>query len=266
MRSPPSNFGAITNAHHVKISKTATPWDSTFEPVFGEADSTFPFVIEWLLGLEATTLASDNEFKERLLPQFATDESLAELTNCLVSLIVRSPAFRNMIRLTIEHYRQDPDAPAYMVPDALIATNMQHCQRMFSKHIAGRGKIVALYSDTREFIFGDGFLHNFSSSAAPPSAPRCLVPLTPTICVLYVRPMAHASFPRMMTMRLSPTEVEALNDIVQIYSRDLIFFRSQQPRILPEFSKRAFLQCDYHQHPWLDPFIDAVAGASFQSQ
>jgi hypothetical protein len=30
-RAPPGAFGAITNAHHIKIGG---PWDSTFEPIF----------------------------------------------------------------------------------------------------------------------------------------------------------------------------------------------------------------------------------------
>jgi len=33
-RAPPGAFGAITNAHHMKMGG---PWDSTFEPIFQRA-------------------------------------------------------------------------------------------------------------------------------------------------------------------------------------------------------------------------------------
>ncbi|HEX5462474.1 MAG TPA: hypothetical protein VFX20_21080 [Steroidobacteraceae bacterium] len=41
-----------------------------------------------------------------------------------------------------------------------------------------------LYSDDREFIFGDGFFHNFTAMAQS-HAPKMLAPLTPGIAVLY---------------------------------------------------------------------------------
>jgi len=35
-RAPPGAFGAITNAHHMKMGG---PWDLTFEPIFNEPDN-----------------------------------------------------------------------------------------------------------------------------------------------------------------------------------------------------------------------------------
>lgn len=265
LKSKSAQFGAITNGHHVKISETPSPWDRTFEHTFDRPDSNFPSVIEWLHSFEVATSYIDERFENRLQPQSATADMLANLTECLASLIVRSPAFRNVIRLTIESYRNEPGVPPFTAPESLVAANMQDCLKTFSREIGGRGKIVVLYSDTREFIFGDGFLHNFS----PPgrlNSPRCLIPLTPTMSVLYFLPRSYVAIPRLMTMRISPSEVETLNHIIQVYSRDYIFFRSQKPRILPEFSKGEFLQCQYHKHPWLDLLIEVAAQAHFPSR
>ena len=41
VRSSPSNFGAIKNAHHIKFGDD-NPWNSTFEHIFDAADSQFP--------------------------------------------------------------------------------------------------------------------------------------------------------------------------------------------------------------------------------
>ncbi len=46
--APAKNFGVIGHGHSIKPDKEGQPsvWDHNFEPVFNEADSSFPFVIE----------------------------------------------------------------------------------------------------------------------------------------------------------------------------------------------------------------------------
>ena len=89
-------------------------------------------------------------------------------------------------------------------------------------------------------------------------SPRCVVPLLPSVTVMFVKPLMFRTKPELMTIRLRKNEVEFFNEVVQIYSRDHIFFRNDKPRIIDGFSKREHLQFEYHQHEWLD---NLIAGA-----
>lgn len=257
--APPAKFGAIKNAHNIKLGRTPSPWDESFEKAFGYADTQFPTVIKWLQELKTSTEATDTPFLGRLEAHSASEKMLNDLSICLASLIVRGPAFRNSIRSTTEYYRKKFGMINYEAEDSLIGLNMKHCQDLFSKAITARGKFVALISPETEIIFGDGFLHNFSSPANAPNSPLCLVPLTPSICVLFVHPLGYRSDPRLMTMNLTPREAKFLNDTVQIYSRDFIFYRKAPPTIIEEFSRREFRQYEFHKHPWLDELIETIA-------
>lgn len=262
-RSDPAQFGAIRNAHHIRLAETVTPWDETFEPVFDAADRAFPSIVEWLYTLQTTNDTSKNSFATRLQAQPAPVDKLCSLTECVVSLIVRSPAFRHSIRSTTEYYQERLGLAKVEAHDALIGLNMRGCQHLFTQAISGRGKFVALYSDAREFIFGDGFLHNFQATTTAPLTPRCLVPLTPTVSIFYVKPSSYLGHPRLFTMRLSPDHVQLLNNTVQVYSRDFLFYRGHKPEIIPEFSRREFRRYEFDQHPWLEGLADTIANTDF---
>jgi hypothetical protein len=257
--APPGNFGAITNAHHVKLSHTSTPWDFNFEPLFNAADSRFPALVKSLLGLRATAAAKEGQFADRLVP--LETGSIHDVVDCLLSLVVRSPSFRHSAggsKPTIKAAKDQTMARA------IAGMNLRGCFENFSKEIGGRGKIAILYSDAREFHFGDGFFHNFASTSVVPSNPKCLVPLAPSIAVLFANPQEFLSYPTLLTMLLRPEEVKELNDVVQVYSCDSIFFRSERPQVTEAFSARAFMQYENHKHSWIDQLIHAMAWTSFQ--
>jgi hypothetical protein len=83
--------------------------------------------------------------------------------------------------------------------NALIGANIQHLQRRFVESIGTSGKFVVLYSPDCEFIFGDGFFHNFTSMMRP-LVPKILAPLTPRIAVLYACPTSYLTNPRISTL------------------------------------------------------------------
>jgi hypothetical protein len=107
-------------------------------------------------------------------------------------------------------------------------------QRRFADSLGMSGKFVVNYSQSREFIFGDGFFHNFASVHVP-HYPRMLVPLTPEMALLYARPTQYRVNPRMMTFTADASEAHALNQAVHVYARDNIFFRLE-PQRLPTIS------------------------------
>lgn len=148
------------------------------------------------------------------------------------------------------------------IDDSLVAINMRDCQQRFSKALSGWGKFAVLYTDCGEFIFGDGFLHNFTANANMLMPRRCLVPLTPTMTILYTRPLKCIREPRLQTMRLHPNEVRFMNRTVEIYSRDFVFFRSERPEIIAEFARREFRQYPHHRQAGLDALIAAMVPES----
>jgi hypothetical protein len=257
-RSKPSNFGAIKNAHHMKFGES-NPWNTTFEHIFSDADNQFADLAEWLLGLDAGDAAETTRITERLVGHSLSELRRSQLATTLASLIVRSPRSRNNIKLTVEHYRKAFDMTDYAADKTLIAGNMVHCQPVFARSLRSGGKFLVLSSVDREFIFGDGFLHNFPPQADPPFSPRCIIPLLPTVTVLFARPASYWQHNELVTLRLTSDEVELFNTIVQVYSRDAVFYRSQEPRRTSSFRAREFLELEYHQHPWIEQLIAVVA-------
>jgi hypothetical protein len=225
--SRPAQFGAINNAHHIRLAKEPSNWDGSFETIFGPADTQFPHVVTWLESLRPNGASvSAAELADRLIAYEPQDENLDQLAECLSSLIVRGPMFRNSIRSTINHYRAGGSLKEIEDDDVLIPMNMRRFHELFTRTISGSGKYVVLYSDSAEFIFGDGFFHNFTSSQALPHAPKCLVPLTPNIAVLYARPIQYTTFPRMHFLSVTVNEIEHLNEAVQVYSKDYMVVSS----------------------------------------
>jgi hypothetical protein len=258
LRSPPAGLGAINNAHHIRLAKTPTKWDSSFEGIFGAADTAFPHIVAWLESRRPTQTPTFGQLADRLIAYEPEDEPLSELAECLSSLIVRGPMFRNSIRSEVNNYRAGGSLKEIEDDDVLIPMNLRRSHQLFTDAIRGGGKYVVLYTDAAEFIFGDGFFHNFASTQAAPLAPKCLVPLTPNIAVLYARPMQYTTFPRMHFLTVTADEVALLNDTIQIYARDYLFFRHQQPEIIADFSMREFRQYNFHIHPWIDQLIEIV--------
>jgi hypothetical protein len=142
---------------------------------------------------------------------------------------------------------------------ALLGLNARNGQKMLSESMKGGGKFTILLSGTRELIFGDGFLHNISSFANTPQSPRCLVPVTPEIAVLYIRPWKYSSLPRAFTMNLDADETAFINRSVQVYSSKYMFYRSQKPEITKEFERGEHLEFRGNTVPWLEALADAVA-------
>jgi hypothetical protein len=256
-RSNPANFGAIKNAHHMKFGES-NPWNNSFEEIFADADGQFSNLSKWLLSLSTRQTPDNSPLASRLMGHSLPDSQRSRLASTLASLIVRSPRSRNNIKLTVGHYRKAfglaPD-----VDKTLIAGNMRGCQEVFENSIRSGGKFVVLVSREREFIFGDGFLHNFPAQANPPFLPRFVIPLLPTIAVLYARPSSYMREPEVAALNVTKEEARLLNDIVQVYSKDSVFYRRQEPLRTEPFRSRQFLQLEYDKHPWIENLIATVA-------
>lgn len=257
VRSPPANFGVIGNAHYIKFSEDS-PWNYSFESVFGSADSQFPYLAAWLLELETKSVRSKAQLKDRFLVQPLTRERRNQLAEGLSSLIVRSPRSRNNIRITIQSYASEDGIEKYPVDKKLIAANMQASHGVFTRVIDGGGKFVILISEGPELICGDGFLHNFPIGRDRPLSARCVVPVLPSVAVLFVQPTFYRTHPELITMRLRTDEINFLNYLVQVYSCDRLFYRNEKPKMVDAFARREHMELTYHQHPWLEQLIQSA--------
>lgn len=258
IRVPPSRLGVIGNGHHIKLGRDdkPSPWDQSFERAFDRADEAFPDLISWLEGLEHRPVREVKELRQRFIAQQCTDDKLCRMTECAVSLAVRGPMNREASVAIAEHVRGPIKTSER---NALIGLNMRNSQRVVADNIGSRGKFVAIYSQNREFVFGDGFFHNVRNAQMAPHAPKLLVPLTPRISVLVCRPTRYMVEPRLSTLVLDDHEVDILNQAVQVYSKNAIYFRSEPPAVHEAFRGGTHLAFEHPGNP-IDSLIHSIPG------
>lgn len=198
---------------------------------------------------------------DRFMPVTVEDEWLSMLVESIVSLAVRSPMNREAAVSVAEYYRGPlPERER----NTLITMNMRHSHKEAVKQIGIRGKYVAIYSSGRELIFGDGFYHNIRSPVNSMHSPKILVPLTPNIAVLFVRPMAYTTMPRFLTLAIDADEAKNLNHAVQVYARDKIYYRSEKPEVCDAYVQGKHLEYSSPNNP-IENLISFVPGTQTRS-
>lgn len=264
IRSMPPQFGAKRNAYNVKFAQES-PWNHSFENDFSWADTRFPSVVSFSSALSHPLPRFEEPLDVRLFPISATSEDAETIVRCILSLVVRSPSFLHIITKNTE-YARSRFGFTYPADKTVIAMNQKGSLQTFEEACVGRGRIALLFAgENSEFIFGDGFYHNFASRAAAPLVVRCIVPLTPELCVLYSRPISYLLEPKIMGITLKRTEVDLLNECVQIYAGDYIFSRREKIDLSEHFSeaKRFFALKDDSER-WIDSLFESVAVAHFE--
>ena len=131
----------------------------------------------------------------------------------------------------------------------------------FIESLKSGGKIVLLFTDTKEFIFGDGFYHNLVSNTDNAVFTRILAPLTPRLAVLYTCPMAYNPDPPLVTRRAKDDLVQLINSTVQIYSKECLFYRSEVPELSRHFTSHEHLE--YNSGDPVDDLIKNIPGVNY---
>ena len=254
----PNKLARISDGHNIVVGKEGSPFDGTFEHEFDDADTWFPAVVNWLDGLKHHTPTEIPFQSGYYFPQNSEREQLSRLCVCLVSLAIRSPTFRNETTLLINSLMQSYK-PGKKELKTIMAANMVGKLKETSESLFGSGKFIVLFSDSVEFIFGDGFYHNISMNGVRCSPDvRILMPLTPTMAVLYVRPMVLTPEPRIMTRLAERDLVELINETVQVYSREYLFYRSDKPELREFFVRGEHLV--YSTNDPIDNLVDSIPG------
>lgn len=253
VRAPSKQFGAINNAHHVKL---AGPWAGSIEPLFGDADTALPTIAQNLEQLSYIQGTQGVGFEERMSPHSINDKDRKLLGEGLASLLMRCPAHRNSLHLTTERFWGRLGDQVHKYDDTLIALNINQHYRQVVTSLERGGKIVLLRSGEREFVMGEGYLSTLVGMTIELQY-RCLVPLTPTLAVLAFAPNSYRSVPPVCTIGLTSEEVDCVNDVTQIYTREYIFYRNQKPRLIDAFRAHEFQHTQFHRFPWLDALMHA---------
>lgn len=231
-RAHPKTIARISDGHNIRYD-APSPWDQTFEQDFDNADGHFPEIIEWICELTQAHETAQ-EVSDGFKAHTVEDEQLALLTECLISLAVRSPKFRSHSVALAEDLRGPLDPKERK---RLAAANQLHAHNAIVKRIGIRAKYVVLFSQSREFVFGDGFPTSISRwSMDGRSGEHLLVPLTPAIAVLFAQPGHYTRDPRLMTKLVTATDVETINECVMVHAKDYVFFRSEKPPLFEHYS------------------------------
>lgn len=158
----------------------------------------------------------------------------------LFSLLIRSPASRSRYEGYPSIVGLPPDEE---VGKANMVQNYRIAKKLCRNGLVSNQYFVLLYSPFRNFIFGDGSLDWLTDGLVSNRINgRALVPLTPHICVYFCTPRMMRSTPNCASLRAAPWIVEQVNQIIQIYSKDKIFFMGQPPKLIDAFHQQRFLE------------------------
>lgn len=250
----PKAIGRIIDGHNIL---PGGPWNATFEPLFDRADNDFPAVVAWLKGLHRKALSKPHRAHAPEFPELMR----TRLAHCAASLIARNPTMREKARRGIASYRLQPGVPQPGAADMteLVTRNIEHLYLEFARIIATSGKFAFLYApQDREFIFGDGFLHNFEPMRHLAFHGLCLIPFVPEVTVLWFLPASSWVFPKAVTMPLREDELAFCNEAIQVYSRDFIYYRFDEPVISDALGTASHLVYDTDGRPHAHPVLDAL--------
>lgn len=245
-------------------------WESNFEPDFSAADDRVPMVIEDILKLRPLgktpaeflclirlIFKSDRHLRDMCKFYQLNEKIHRSLLMILYSIIIRSPGSR----FRYENYPTEFGMP----PDEDTGKGNMFQNYRIAKNLCEKGLItnqyfILIHSSIKKFIFGDGCLDWASGELiANRIKGRMLVPLTPHLCVYFCTPRYMLRSPNCASLHAPPWMVDWINDIMQIYSRDKLFFLGKPPVLNYSFSRRQYLEHEGRSDGLID-MLDEIAG------
>lgn len=228
--SKPKEFAQISDGHNI-LFENESPWQSTIEHYFDEPDQNMAKIVGWLTSLKSE-FKTENTTNFLYLSQAREDKNLHTLRECIISLVVRSPKYRNAQNSFVESLRGKLEKAE---SKRLIAANIDQKYKTLVRSSKGAGKFVILFSELFEFIYGDGFYSNINATTEHLSGLKIVISMTPNIAVIWSSPMFYRSYPRLISIEADKETVEIVNNSVQVYSKEYLFFRTQKPSLIEDF-------------------------------
>jgi len=238
--SNPQKIGKISDGHNI-LFENESPWQSTIEHYFDEPDQNMSKIVGWL-----SAFKKENATDFLYLSQEREDVNLDTLRECIISLAVRSPKYRNAQNSLVESFR---GKLVKAESKRLIAANINQKYKTLIQKSKGAGKFVILFSEKFEFIYGDGFYSNINAATEHLSGLKIVIPITPCITVVWSSPMACRSYPRLISIEADSEIVEIVNNSVQVYSKEYLFYRSQKPSLIEDFKLGEHRVYDHRTDP-----------------
>lgn len=246
-------------------------WETNFEDEFQSVDGAIPAVITELQTLKplgwhpkefchlVRLLFKTEKQPHEICKFYRLDEDLhRNLLLLIYSLLIRSPANRFKYKNFPTRFGLKPDEDVgkdNMLNYFRIAKDT--CRKMrFTNQF-----FVLMHSYRRPFCYGDGNLDWLTSSllSSLRVSGRALVPLTPNLCIYFCTPRKMRSGSNCVSLTVAPWQVDWVNEIVQIYSRDQVFFRGKCPKLIEAFKKKEFLEHRQKTDGLVD-YLDEIAG------
>lgn len=248
VRSKPKEFAHISDGHNILFNKGSS-WESTIENYFDTPDNAMPQMVRMIEDLRVEPDGTD-------FISYETDfDELNLLRECILSLLVRSPRYRSSISSFVTSFRGDLDKPENKM---LIAANMNQKYSTLLKSAKNHGRVVILFSDGEEFIFGDGLYSNLSSGTELLGGFRTVVPLTPNMAVIWSQPMSYRPSPKLSATLVDSHVVHQINTATQVFSKDYLFYKSVKPTLIDDFTCNEHRKYQSHREPvarLVDSFI-----------
>lgn len=258
-RQPPKGVGVINNGHHIFRDGD---WQSSAEPLFSEADTNVTFFIKALRDNEDLfKYVNKNGANYAGFSEEIDNFSQDIFFEFIASLIVRSPQFRSKAKITVESYGSYGNDISHK--HHIIPANIAGAYKMASRAIASTGLKFVLFSEGREFFYGDGFLNNVPLTNHYVGGVNCVVPLTPDMAFASFCPIGGYSG-GMRFVKLESSQVDQVNFATQLYSANFLFSRSKPLELSEEYRRGEHLQFEYHEFEFLknlaSPFILNLRG------
>jgi hypothetical protein len=250
-KAKPKNVARIADAHNLTFNRP-TVWDSTYENLFDAPDNNFPGIITKLKAIsdEHLSLLTD----EQSLVGWR-DLSINLFVECAVSIILRSPRFRNQIAPQI--VESDDSKKLKKQREQFVSSNLHQCYQTIQNDIRDSGRLTVLITRGEEFIFGDGMYNNFSTVKNFGGERKFFLPITPQIALIWYSPRQYRPEPKVTSYILSKNELETLNTSTQIYAKEFLYYRKAKLRLTHHFKEAQFLQYCRNSDP-VDTFIKTL--------
>lgn len=249
-RPPKGNkkgFGYKRGGH--RIAYGVSPWNHSFEPDFDQVDDRGARILRDIIEKKL----SNRKGLLKLISNPCVQEDLVRFS---FSLLIRSPSFRDRYAHAGAAFGLDYD-------EETGKANIQHFWRS-AKEIefekCNRCNLTLLCTRRLEFYFGDGLYDTvFSNSLS--WYPRgdewiadlrgnAFVPLLPNLCAfLNFERSGTGCKPRVIS--INRNTLEQINLLTQVYSKDQLFFRNQEPTLSKEFLMAQHMKVKSEYEPFI---------------
>ena len=244
-------------------------WESNFENEF-DIDNEVHVIVDTLKGLkpygrtpsELIALIKLLFKKDRTLADMCHFYHLNDQLHCNLLLLIHSFLIRSPARRY--RYAQYPTIaglpPDENVGKANMSQNYASAKKLCQEGFISNQYFVLLHSPLKNFLFGDGSLDWLTDGLVSGRIDgRALVSLTPHLCVYFCTPKRMHPTPNCASLSVAPWMVDQVNEIIQIYSRDKLFFLGRAPKLTEAFQQGSFLE-HKQRADVLIALLDEIAG------